>query len=254
MASEHVLLTGSTGMVGRNLLEHPGMRELKITCPSRKDLDLQDSQSVVNFLERCKPSVVIHAAGKVGGIQANLREPARFLLENIQMGCNIVSAAKKAGVRKLINLGSSCMYPRGHDESLHEGLLLTGELEPTNEGYALAKIATSRLCEYISREEPSFQYKTILPCNLYGRHDNFDPLKSHLVPSIISKIYNAKITGQSAVEIWGDGEARREFMYAGDLAVAIVSLLDRFDEAPSPMNIGLGYDYSLTTIIALLLM
>ena len=136
------------------------------------------------------------------------------------------------------------MYPREHDESLHEGLL-TGELEPTNEGYALAKIATSRLCEYISREEPSFQYKTILPCNLYGRHDNFDPLKSHLVPSIISKIYNAKITGQSAVEIWGDGEARREFMYAGDLADAIVSLLDRFDEAPSLMNIGLGYDYSV---------
>ncbi|MBM3939020.1 MAG: NAD-dependent epimerase/dehydratase family protein [Sphingomonadales bacterium] len=245
MTRKHVLLTGSSGMVGRNLMEHPEIGRFKITSPSRKDLELQDSRAVADFIESCKPDIIVHAAGKVGGIQANIREPARFLLENVQMGCNIVYAARKAGVRKLINLGSSCMYPRGHDDPLHESLLLAGELEPTNEGYALAKIAVSRLCDYIKREDPSYQYKTILPCNLYGRHDKFDPVESHLLPSIINKIYSAQNTGKCTVEIWGDGEARREFMYAGDLADAIVSLINGFDLAPSLMNIGLGYDYSV---------
>jgi len=137
------------------------------------------------------------------------------------------------------------MYPRGHDEPLHEDLLLTGELEPTNEGYALAKIAVSRFCDYINREESTFKYKTVLPCNLYGRYDKFDPSESHLLPSIINKIHDAKARGESTVEIWGDGEARREFMYAGDLADAIVTLVERFDEAPNLINIGLGYDYSI---------
>lgn len=245
MTGEHVLLTGSNGMVGKNLMEHPEFREFKITSPSRKDLDLQNARDVDDYVKSCNPDIIIHAAGKVGGIQANMREPARFLLENVRMGCNVVSAARNSGVRKLINLGSSCMYPRGHDEPLQEDLLLTGELEPTNEGYALAKIAVSRFCEYVNREDPTFQYKTILPCNLYGRYDKFDPIESHLLPSIINKIHEAKIKGDSVVEIWGDGEARREFMYAGDLADAIISLINRFDQAPAIMNIGLGYDYSV---------
>jgi GDP-L-fucose synthase len=245
MADEHVLLTGSTGMVGRNLIDHPEIKRFRVTSPSRKELDLQDSRAVADFVEACKPDVIIHAAGKVGGIQANIREPARFLLDNVQMGFNVVSGARKAGVQKLINLGSSCMYPRGHDDPLHEDLLLTGELEPTNEGYALAKIAVSRLCDYVNREDSTYQYKTVLPCNLYGRYDKFDSSESHLLPSIIKKIHNAKVRGESAVEIWGDGEARREFMYAGDMADAIVTLIEKFDEAPNLINIGLGYDYSV---------
>jgi len=245
MPSKHILLTGSSGMVGRNLMEHPEIRRFKITSPSRKELDLNDSRAVADFLESCKPDMIVHAAGKVGGIQANIREPASFLLENIQIGCNVISEARRAGVRKLINLGSSCMYPRGHDKPLYEDMLLTGELEPTNEGYALAKIAVSRLCDYINREDSSYHYKTVLPCNLYGRHDKFNSNESHLLPSIISKIHYAKARGNTSVEIWGDGEARREFMYAGDLADAIVTLIERFDEAPDLINIGLGDDYSV---------
>ena len=245
MTRQHVLLTGSGGMVGRNLLEHPEIHKFKLTAPSRKELNLQDLNAVSEFIDNCKPDIIIHAAGKVGGIQANIKEPTRFLLENVQMGCNVVSAARSARVRKLINLGSSCMYPRGHSDPLNEELLLTGELEPTNEGYALAKIVVAKLCDYISREEEDFHYKTILPCNLYGRYDKFNPVESHLLPSIINKIYDAINAGHDSVEIWGDGEARREFMYAGDLADAIVRLMERFYDAPDLLNIGLGYDYSV---------
>lgn len=232
-------------MVGQNIIEHPEAKKLKISSPSRNDLDLQDAKAVAKFIKRVKPDIVIHAAGKVGGIQANIREPSGFLLDNVQIGCNVVTASRCAGVQKLINLGSSCMYPKGHDEPLDEDLLLSGALEQTNEGYALAKIVTSKLCEYISREDTYFQYKTLLPCNIYGRYDKFDPKASHLVPSVISKIHEAKQKGESSVEIWGDGTARREFMYAGDLADAIVTMVHQFDTAPSVMNIGLGYDYSV---------
>ena len=191
-----------------------------------------DACSVQRFIQQVKPDLVIHAAGKVGGIQANISEPSSFLLENIQIGCNIVNACRKYGVRRLLNLGSSCMYPKGHDNSLGEELLLSGALEPTNEGYALAKIAVAKLCKYISHENAEYQYKTLLPCNLYGRHDKFEPKHSHLVPSIIRKVHAAKVNGDNTVEIWGDGTARREFMYAGDLADAIMTTIDRFDTAP----------------------
>ena len=232
-------------MVGRNLLEHPGIKRFKVTSPARDDLDLLDACSVQRFIQQVKPDLVIHAAGKVGGIQANISEPSRFLLENIQIGCNIVNASRQSGVRRLLNLGSSCMYPKGHDNSLSEELLLSGELEPTNEGYALAKIAVAKLCEYISQENAEYQYKTLLPCNLYGRHDKFEPKHSHLVPSIIRKVHAAKVNGENTVEIWGDGTARREFMYAGDFANAIMTMIDHFDTAPAIMNIGLGRDYSV---------
>lgn len=232
-------------MVGRNLLEHPGIKRFKVTSPTRDDLDLRDASSVERFIQQVKPDLVIHAAGKVGGIQANILEPSSFMLENIQIGINIVNASRKSGVRRLVNLGSSCMYPKGHDNSLDEELLLSGALEPTNEGYALAKIAVAKLCEYISHEDTEYQYKTLLPCNLYGRYDKFDPKNSHLVPSIIRKVHAAKVNGENTVEIWGDGTARREFMYASDFADAIISAIDRFDTAPALMNIGLGRDYSV---------
>lgn len=189
--------------------------------------------------------MVIHAAGKVGGIHANIREPAGFLLENLDMGRNVVWAAHKAGIRRLINLGSSCMYPRNHSEPLGEEMVLKGELEPTNEGYALAKVVTARLCEYIMKEDASFHFKTLIPCNVYGRFDNFDPARSHLVPAIIRKIHLAKQNSQQVVDIWGDGKARREFMYAGDLADALVRAIKEFESLPSTMNVGLGYDYSI---------
>jgi GDP-L-fucose synthase len=197
------------------------------------------------YLHQYKPDMVIHAAGKVGGIQANMREPVGFLLENLDMGRNIVWASRQAGVKQLLNLGSSCMYPRNHNEPLREEMVLKGELEPTNEGYALAKVVTARLCEYIAREDASFQYKTLIPCNLYGRHDKFDPKHSHLIPAIIHKVHQAKQDGLDSVEIWGDGTARREFMYSGDLADALMRAIKEFESLPAMMNIGLGHDYTI---------
>ena len=240
-----ILLTGAGGMVGRNFLEHPESKAFELLTPSRNELDLRDFVAVKAYLERYRPDMVIHAAGKVGGIQANLREPVGFLLENLDMGRNVVWASRQTGIKRLINLGSSCMYPRNHNEPLTEELVLKGELEPTNEGYALAKVITSRLCEYITRDDASFQYKTLIPTNLYGRHDKFDPAHSHLIPAIIHKVYQAKVAGDKHVEIWGNGTARREFMYAGDLADALIRAVKEFDTLPMVMNVGTGRDYSI---------
>ncbi len=245
MGKATVLLTGGRGMVGRNFLECASTEEFTVLSPSSRELDLRDFQAVRAYLQRHRPDLIIHAAGRVGGIQANMREPVAFLMENLDMGRNVVWAARQAGVRQLINLGSSCMYPRNVSDSLREDMVLKGELEPTNEGYALAKVVTARLCEYISRENPDFSYKTLIPCNLYGRYDKFDPVSSHLIPAIIYKIHQAIRDGSKTVEIWGDGQARREFMFAGDLAEALVRAVREFDSLPSLMNVGLGYDHSI---------
>lgn len=245
MSKMRILLTGGGGMVGRNVLEHSAIGEYEVLAPRSSELDLRDFNAVQEYLYTHQPDMVIHAAGKVGGIQANMREPVGFLVDNLDMGRNIVWAAYKAGITRLINFGSSCMYPRNHTEPLSEEMVLKGELEPTNEGYALAKVVTARLCEYLMREDASYQYKTLIPCNIYGRFDKFDPAHSHLVPAIIHKVYQAKQNGQQNVEIWGDGTARREFMYAGDLADATLCAIKNFDTLPAYMNIGLGHDYTI---------
>jgi GDP-L-fucose synthase len=245
MAKTKLLLTGGGGMVGRNLIEHPAMREFDLLAPSSRELDLRDADAVADYLASSQPTIVVHSAGRVGGIQANMREPVSFLVDNLDMGRNLLLGAQRAGVERVVNLGSSCMYPRGRSEPLREEWVLQGELEPTNEGYALAKIMTARLGEYLMREHPTFRCKTLIPCNLYGRHDKFDPRHSHLVPAILHKIHQAKLQGVDEVEIWGDGTARREFMYAGDLADAVVQALQRFDDLPLTMNVGLGYDHTV---------
>lgn len=232
-------------MVGRNLLEHPAIGEFEMLAPRSSELDLRDYSAIKDYLAKYRPDMVIHSAGVVGGIQANIREPVKYLLENLDIGRNIVWASYQLGINRLINVGSSCMYPRNHNEPLSEELILKGELEPTNEGYALAKVVTARLCEYITRENIGIRYKTIIPCNLYGRHDKFDPAHSHLIPAIIHKIHQAKQNAGRVVEIWGDGMARREFMYAGDLADALIHAVKRFDSLPTVMNLGLGHDHSI---------
>jgi GDP-L-fucose synthase len=240
-----LLLTGAHGMVGRNVREHPACAGFRMLTPSRAELDLLDGAATLAYLQRHRPDIIVHAAGKVGGIQANIQAPVEFLLHNLDIGRNIVWGARQTGIRRMLNLGSSCMYPRGHDEPLTEDLVLTGELEPTNEGYAVAKVTTARLCDYIVREDASFKYRTLIPCNLYGRFDKFDPKHSHLLPAIIVKVHNALQSGSDEVEIWGDGEARREFMYAGDMADAIFRAISDFDALPQYLNIGLGHDYSI---------
>lgn len=245
-----ILLTGGRGMVGRNILEQAEKRGAEVHAPTSEVLDLTNAAKTAEFVQSLQPSIIFHAAGRVGGIQANIREPVRFLTENWSMGESVIRAARAAGVKRLINLGSSCMYPRGHMDPLKEEMVLGGPLEPTNEGYAIAKCAVARLCDYVSRENGEYQYKTLIPCNLYGRFDKFDPVVSHMIPAVIHKLHSAKESGAKAVDIWGDGNARREFMFAEDLAEAIFFALDHFEALPALTNIGLGYDYTINEYYA----
>lgn len=245
-----LLLTGGSGMVGQNIQEHPRAAEWTVLAPRSAELDLTDAAAVSAYMDAHRPDIVVHAAGRVGGIQANLAHPVAFLEENVAMGRNVILGARRAGVTRLLNLASSCMYPRAAPNPLAEESILTGELEPTNEGYALAKIMATRLCQYIRREDPQLQYKTLIPCNLYGRHDKFDPRHSHLVPAIIHKVHLARAEGHDTVEIWGDGTARREFMYAGDLADAVLRAADGIEALPDLMNVGLGHDHSINDYYA----
>ena len=240
-----VLLTGGRGMVGKNILEHSSARDFDFLAPTSAELDLRDFAKTQDYFSKHAPDFVIHTAGLVGGIQANMARPVDFLVENLDLGRNVIMASRTAGVKKLLNLSSSCMYPRNAENPLREDLILKGELEPTNEGYALAKIFALRLCEYLHKEDASLQYKTFIPCNLYGRFDKFDPKHSHLIPAIIHKVHLAKVNNEKTVEIWGDGTARREFMYVGDLADAILRAISNFEDVPSLMNIGLGFDHSI---------
>lgn len=245
MSTRVVLLTGGSGMVGQNLVDLCRARGIAILAPSSRELDLLSYDATLAYLRDKRPDFLVHAAGRVGGIQANIREPLRFLVDNLDMGRNLVMAARAVGLPRLLNLGSSCMYPRNSPDPLKEEDVLSGALEPTNEGYAIAKCAVARLCDYARSEEASHQYKTVIPCNLYGRYDKFDPAVSHLVAAVIAKIHLAKLRGEKTVEIWGDGEARREFLFAADLADAILYCLDHFDTMPANLNIGLGHDFSV---------
>lgn len=240
-----ILITGASGMVGRNLVEFLNMKNYTLLTPSSKELNLLNKNQIDLYLSNNKPDIVIHCAGKVGGIQANMASPVSFLVDNMQMGLNIIMASFEKEIKNFINLSSSCMYPKNTLNPLSEELILKGELEPTNEGYALAKVTTTRLCEYIHQEDNSYQYKTIIPCNLYGKYDKFDLTVSHMIPAVINKIHNAKINNQNRLEIWGDGEARREFMYAEDLADFIYYAIEKFSLMPQNINVGLGYDYTI---------
>jgi GDP-L-fucose synthase len=245
MDKKVILLTGSSGMVGKNILEHPEKKRYFFLTPKSNELDLRDYNAVENYIKKYRPDMVIHAAGKVGGIQANMSQPINFFVENIDIGKNVILASYKNGVKKLINFGSSCMYPKNFNGRLTEDLILKGELESTNEAYAIAKIAIARLCDYVMREDKNYHYKTLIPCNLYGRYDKFDQVNSHLVPAILHKLHQAK-TNNHAVEIWGDGSAKREFMYAGDMADMVFRAIEHFKYLPNYMNVGFGIDYTVS--------
>ncbi|MGH9600169.1 MAG: NAD-dependent epimerase/dehydratase family protein [Terracidiphilus sp.] len=240
-----ILITGGGGMVGRNLLVMaPSLH--RILAPPRAELDLRDEAALSRYLSRHRPDLIIHAAGRVGGIQANLDAPVDFLIENLEIGRNVILQARDHGVARLLNLASSCMYPRDCEEPLREEQILTGELEPTNEGYALAKIVIARLCVYINRQCRGLSYKTVIPCNLYGQFDKFDLRTSHLIPATIVKIHEAQLAARQEVTIWGDGRARREFLYASDAAAMLWHAVERFDDLQPLLNLGAGRDHTVT--------
>ena len=232
-------------MVGQNILAHKSAKDWAILAPTSVELDLTDQKAVCSYIKEHKPDMVVHAAGRVGGIQANIANPVGFLDSNNVIGRNVIMGAWTEGVRNLINLGSTCMYPAAAPNPLSEDMILTGPLEATNEGYALAKIMAMRLCNYINQEDPKARFKTLIPCNLFGPYDKFDPQYSHLLPAIIHKVHEAKIEGAPNVEIWGNGKARREFMYAPDLADAVMRAATDIEIYPELINIGYGRDFTI---------
>lgn len=239
-----LFLTGGRGMVGKNIIALAKEQGHQVIAPTRDELDLSQLDAITSCLKMHQPDIVIHCAGLVGGIQANMAAPYDFCFQNLQIGLNIIQASFDAGITKLINLGSSCMYPRAAKNPLKEEQILTGELESTNEGYAVAKVAVARLADYLSAQY-NVNYKTYIPCNLYGYWDKFDVNKSHMIPAVIRKINDAVKFNIDEVDIWGDGQARREFMFAEDLADFILYSLDKFEQVPSNINVGLGYDHSI---------
>ena len=241
-----IIITGAKGMVGRNIAEKLSQKgKYDLFLPSRSEVDLLNASDTFRYINDVKPDLIIHSAGIVGGIQANIKHPVKFLTENVDIGRNVILGAKESKVRNLINLGSSCMYPREIENPLKEEYILKDKLEPTNEGYALAKIYAAKLCEYIVKEGDDYNYKTIIPCNLYGKWDKFDPSHSHMVAAVIKKIHEAKEQNSDKVIIWGNGKARREFMYSEDLADFVDFAIKNFSKIPNLMNIGLGYDYTI---------
>ena len=240
-----ILITGSKGMVGRNICEHKGSHKYDVLKPSRKEFDLLDLKNVETYIQNNQPEIIIHAAGMVGGIQANIKDPTKFFYNNLQMGLNLVKTARKAGIKNLLNIASSCMYPRNGINPLEENSILSGDLEPTNEGYALAKICIERLCKYISLEDTNYVYKTLVPCNIFGKHDKFTPGVAHMLPAVIYRMHQAKINNIDSIKIWGNGKARREFMYSEDLADAIWFCLEKILELPQTINIGMSMDHTI---------
>lgn len=245
-----LFIAGHRGLAGSAILRacasHPGLRPLTRT---RQELDLLDPTAVHRFFQEHRPDYVILAAAKVGGIHANRSFPVDFLLHNLQIQNNVIPAAAETGVRKLLFLGSSCIYPKLAPQPIPESALLTGPLEPTNDAYALAKIAGIRLCQAY-RQQFGKSFISAMPTNLYGPGDNFHPDHSHVLPALIRKFHQAKTHNHSHVTLWGSGTPRREFLHSDDLAQACLLLLEKYD-APEPINVGCGEDVTIAELAAL---
>jgi GDP-L-fucose synthase len=239
-----ILLTGASGMVGRNILDHQLALTHQIFSPSSSRLNLLNGIALREYINDKKPDMVIHCAGVVGGIQSSTTY-SKFLIDNMLMGINVVKESQNFGIPRLMNISSSCIYPYDCLDAMSEDQILSGKLDEIREGYCLAKASILKLCEYINKENPSLNYKSVIPCNLYGRYDKFDSLHAHMIPSVISRIINAKNRSLDFIEIWGDGTARREFMYAGDAADFIFYAIQNFDCMPQNLNLGIGKDYTI---------
>ena len=216
----------------------------------RSQLDLSDECAVANFFEQSRPDVVVLAAAKVGGIKANNDFPVEFLLDNLRIQNNVIRSAHQTRARKLLFLGSSCIYPKLAPQPIPENALLTGPLEPTNEAYALAKITGIKLCQAYAREYGA-NFISVMPTNLYGPNDNFDLETSHVLAALLRKAYEAKIRGARKLVVWGTGEPRREFLHVDDLAAACVLLLEKYD-LPEIINVGCGEDVTIRELAELI--
>lgn len=242
--SSKIFVAGHTGLVGSAVvrrLTDQGYNNLLLA--KRSELDLSDQAAVQGFFSREKPEYVVDSAAKVGGIKANMTYPAEFLYENLQIQNNLIWSAKNSGVRKFLFLGSSCIYPRDCPQPMKEEYFMTGQPEPTNEAYAYAKIAGMKMCEYIF-DEVGMKFISCMPTNIYGENDNFNTETAHVIPSLLRRIHEAKVTDQAEVVIWGTGNSRREFLHVDDLANAIVWLLENYDSKQF-LNIGTGKDISI---------
>ncbi|TFD82679.1 NAD-dependent epimerase/dehydratase family protein [Cryobacterium fucosi] len=240
------LLTGGNGMLARSIqsawAEQRPSDELVIV--TRADADLTNAQETWSLVGRMKPDLILHCAARVGGIAANIADPTTYLMDNVLIDSSVLKAAVDLGVPKLLYFGSSCMYPRDYRQPLVESDLLAAPLEPTNEGYALSKIVASKYCEYVSTQF-GLDYRVVIPSNLYGPDDDYSLGQGHLVAAAIAKVHAAKESGASTIGVWGDGTARREFTYVGDLADWIVTNVDDIHSWPMMMNVGFGRDHSV---------
>lgn len=241
-----IWVAGHTGLVGSALTKSLRVRGISPLTVLHKDLDLCRQQDVENWMIKHQPDFIILAAARVGGIAANASKPADFMYENLAIAQNIIHQAARQNIKKLIFLGSSCIYPKYAPQPLQENSLLTSSLEPTNEAYALAKIAGLKLCEYYRRQY-GHDFISVMPCNLYGPGDRWDEAAGHVIPSLISRFHDAKINGKDQVVVWGSGTPLREFLYSEDLANAVLSLL----EAPTShdiINIGSGEEITIAQL------
>lgn len=252
LKGKKIFVSGHRGMVGSATVRRLEQEEgVDILTASRADMDLTRQDEVEKWMAANKPDVVFVTAAKVGGILANDTYPAQFIYENLMIEANLIHSAYKNDVEKLVYLGSSCIYPKMAPQPIPEDALLTGPLEPTNEWYAIAKIAGIKLCQAY-RKEYGCDYISGMPTNLFGPNDNFDLKNSHVLPAIIRKVYDAKQSGQKSIEIWGTGSAKREFLHVDDCADAMIFLLKNFS-GPDHINIGSGEDLSILELTKLIM-
>jgi GDP-L-fucose synthase len=249
LAGKRVWVAGHRGMVGSALVRRLGRERCEILTVARSEADLRRQEPTGRWLEGARPEVVIVAAAKVGGILANDTWPADFLYDNLMIEANVIEASHRVGVEKLLFLGSSCIYPKHAPQPMPEESLLTGPLEPTNEWYAIAKIAGIKLCQAYRRQH-GCDFISAMPTNLYGPGDNYDLMSSHVVPALIRKMHEAKAAGAAEVEIWGTGRPRREFLHVDDLADACVHLLQHYS-GELHLNIGCGEDVTIAELASL---
>lgn len=242
LSGKAVYIAGHRGMVGQALVRRLEREDCRVLTAPR-EIDLRRQTGVEAWFAESRPDAVILAAARVGGIMANAARPGEFLYDNLAIAANVIEAARRAGVERLLFLGSSCIYPRLANQPIAEDALLTGPLEPTNEAYAIAKIAGVKLAESYRRQY-GCDYFSVMPTNLYGPGDNYDLESSHVIPALIRKAHEAKASGAPGFTIWGSGSARREFLHVDDCADACVLLLERYD-GDGPINVGAGEDIAI---------